>query len=206
MRVTCYTCHAGRIDPRPLPVVLATAYRDGAIESAIAHYRELHERYFGGDAYDFRVGVLAGVAFEMAGRGALDDAVALAELNADVHPTEPAAHRIWLQLRLGRTDAESGITAALTEFDGWLRGPESEGLDPALFDGVRWGLYRRDRQDDTLAVFRRNHQQFPEEYIPNESLADALWDQGERETAIKMFETWLERHPDHAMARRRLAT
>ena len=68
------------------------------------------------------------------------------------------------------------------------------------------GLYRRDRQDDALAVFRRNHQQFPEEYIPNESLADALWDQGERETAIEMFEAWLERHPDHAMARRRLAT
>ena len=55
-------------------------------------------------------------------------------------------------------------------------------------------------------MFRRNHQQFPEEYIPNESLADALWFQGERETAIEMFEAWLEGHPDHAMARRRLAT
>ena len=172
----------------------------------IARYRELRERYWGGDAYDFRVGVLAGVAFVMAGRGALDDAVALAALNAEVHPTEPAARRIWLQLRLGRTHAESGITAALSEFDRWVRGPESEGIDPALLDGVGWGLYRRDRQDDALAVFRRNHQQFPEEYIPNESLADALWDQGERETAIEMFEAWLERHPDHAMARRRLAT
>ncbi len=206
MRVTCYTCHAGRIDPRPLPDVLAAAYGDGGIESAIARYRELRERYFGGDAYDFRVGVLAGVAFEMASRGAFDDAVALAELNAEVHPKEPAARRIWMQLRLGRTHAESGITAALSEFDRWLRGPEPEGIDPALLDGVGWGLYRRDRQDDALAVFRRNRQQFPEEYIPNESLADALWLQGERETAIEMFEAWLERHPDHAMARRRLAT
>lgn len=94
MRVTCYTCHAGRTDPRPLPDVLAAAYGEGGIESAIARYRELRERYFGGDAYDFRVGVLAGVAFGMAGRGALDDAVALAELNAEVHPTEPAARRI----------------------------------------------------------------------------------------------------------------
>ncbi|TDI40626.1 MAG: c-type cytochrome [Acidobacteria bacterium] len=206
MRVTCYTCHAGRIDPRPLPDVLAAAYGDGGIESAMARYRELHERYFGGDAYDFRVGVLAGVAFEMAGRGAFDDAVALAELNTEVHPTEPAARRIWLQLRLGRTHAESGNTAALSEFDGWLRGPESEAIDPALLDGVGWGLFRRDRQDDALAVFRRNHQQFPEEYIPNESLADALWNHGERDQAIEMFEAWLARHPDHAMARRRLAT
>ena len=95
---------------------------------------------------------------------------------------------------------------ALSEFDRWLRGPESEGIDPALLDGVGWGLYRRDRRDDALAVFRRNREQFPEEYPPNESLADALWFQGERETAIEMFETWLEGHPDHAMARRRLAT
>ena len=72
--------------------------------------------------------------------------------------------------------------------------------------GVGWGLYRRDRRDDALAVSRRNRQQFPEEYIPNESLADALWFQGERETAIEMFEAWLEGHPDHAMARRRLPT
>ncbi len=36
------------------------------------------------------------------------------------------------------------------------------------------------------------------------SLADALWFSGERATAIQMYEDWLERHPDHPMARRRL--
>ena len=46
----------------------------------------------------------------------------------------------------------------------------------------------------------------PDEYIPNESLADALWFMDEREEAIRMFEAWLERHPGHDMARRRLAT
>ena len=63
-----------------------------------------------------------------------------------------------------------------------------------------------DHQADAILVFRRNLQHFPDEYIPNESLADALWIHGERETGIRMFEEWLERHPDHDMARRRLAT
>ena len=55
-----------------------------------------------------------------------------------------------------------------------------------------------------MAVFRKNLATFPDQYIPNESLADALWFAGDQDEAIRMFESWLERHPDHAMARRRL--
>ncbi len=201
--VRCYTCHAGRTDPRSLEDVLRAAYGDGGIDSTVTRYRELRERYFGGDAYDFRVGVLAGVAFELAGSGAFGDAIALAELNADANPAEPAARRIWMQLRLGRTARQNGIDRALAEFD-QMRASES--VEPALLDGLGWGLYRQGQQEEALAIFRHNHQQFSDDYIPNESLADALWLQGEREAAIQMFEAWLERHPDHAMARRRLGT
>jgi len=202
VKVTCYTCHAGRTDPRPLPDVLEQAYRGGGVGSAVARYRELRGRYFGGDAYDFRVDVLSGMAFHLAGRGAFDDAITLAELNAEAHPEEPSARRTWLQLRLGGTYEKRGTEAVLSEFDAML---DSESIDPAVLDGFGWGLDRRDRQADALAVFRHNLRQFPDEYIPNESLADALWFRGERESAIKMFEAWLERHPDHEMARRRLA-
>ena len=201
--VRCYTCHAGRTDPRALEDVLRAAYREGGIDRAVTRYRELRERYFGGDAYDFRVGVLAGVAFELAGSGGFDDAIALAKLNADVNPSVPAARQTWMQLRLARTAHQSGIEGALAEFD-HMRA--SEGVEPALLDGLGWGLYRQDQQEEALAVFRHNHKQFPDDYIPNESLADALWLQGERAAAIQMFEAWLELHPDHTMARRRLET
>ena len=63
-----------------------------------------------------------------------------------------------------------------------------------------------EKQADAVQLFRRNLRQFPDEYIPNESLADALWFLDEREEAIGMFEAWLEKHPGHDMARRRLAT
>ncbi len=201
--VRCYTCHAGRTDPRSLEDVLRAAYGDGGIDSTVTRYHELRERYFGGDAYDFRVGVLASLAFELAGSGAFDDAIALAELNADANPAEPSARRIWMQLRLARTTQESGIDRTLAEF-GQMRASES--VEPALLDGLGWGMYRQGQQEEALAVFRHNHRQFPDDYIPNESLADALWLQGEREAAIQMFEAWLERHPGHAMARRRLGT
>ena len=186
--VRCYTCHAGRTDPRSLEDVLRVAYQDCGIDSIVTRYHELRERYFGGDAYHFRVGVLAGMAFELAGSGAFDDAIALAQLNADVNPSVPAARRMWMQLRLARTAQQSGIDGALAEFD---QMPTSEAVDPALLDGLGWGMYRQDQQEEALAVFRHNHQQFPDDYIPNESLADALWLQGKREAAIQMFEAWL---------------
>ena len=91
LKVTCYSCHAGRTDPRPLPDVLRVAYDQGGFEALAARYQELRERYFGGDAYDFRVRTLSGMAFELADDGAFDDAIALAELNTEAHPGDADA-------------------------------------------------------------------------------------------------------------------
>lgn len=202
--VTCYTCHAGRTDPRTLPDLLLAAYRTGGINSAVTKYRALRDRYFGADAYDFRVGVLAAVAHQIAATGAFDDAITLARLEDEFYPDEPRARRAVLLLELRRTTQQRGVTAALEEFDQARVSEEADVIAPGLLDGLGWGLWRADRQEDALMLFRKNLAVFPDEYIPNESLADALWFSGERATAIQMFEDWLERHPDHAMARRRL--
>lgn len=201
--VTCYTCHAGRPDPRPLPDVLTAAYRRGGIDSVIGRYRELRERYFGADAYDFRVGVLNGLSGQLAASGAYDDALALAELNTEAYPDDRRAWGNLVVLRLaraGRTD----VTDALTEYDRIKSSADSVHLSPAILDALGWPLYRMGRQTDAVILFRRNLAEYPDQYIPNESLADALFFLGEREEAIRLFEAWLERHPDHAMARRRL--
>jgi tetratricopeptide (TPR) repeat protein len=203
MRVTCTTCHAGRLDPRPLQTVLLATYRADGVDSALAKYRELRELYFGGDAYDFRENVLTRMAFELAAEGALDAAVAFAELNVEANPTLSGARGAWHQLRLARTTMRGGVAEALEQFDA-LREAESTGHP--LLDGLGWWLYRAEAIDDALTIFRRNLALYPDVYIPNESLADALWFHDERDDAILMFEMWLERHPDHAMARRRLDT
>ena len=203
-RVTCYTCHTGRTDPRPLPDVLLASYEEGGVEDVLATYRALRERYYGADAYDFRVDVLASVANRIAAVGSLDDGLAIAALNDEVYPEEPMARRAWVGLGLWRTLGEGGVQAVLTEFD-QLRARESATvMSPAVLDNLGWGLYRSERQEEAVTVFRKNLDTFPDRYIPNESLADALWFMGDKETPIRMFEAWLERNPDHAMARRRL--
>ena len=94
--------------------------------------------------------------------------------------------------------------AVLREFDEVKARESVAVMSPAVLDDVGWGLYRSGQQEEAIAIFRKNLDTFADRYIPNESLADALWFAGDKETPIRMFEEWLERNPDHAMARRRL--
>ncbi|MCZ6659418.1 MAG: c-type cytochrome [Gammaproteobacteria bacterium] len=203
-RVTCYTCHAGRTDPRPLATVLWEAYEAGGIDTAQSRYDALRGRYFGGDAYDFRGGVLVGIATRMADRGAFDDAIAMAALNVEVFPSEAAVKRPWVRLLLERTLNVSGVAAALDELD--RMEPElAEGVvSPGLLDALGWRMFRQGRKPEATAILSRNLEKFPEEYIPNESMAFILRDRGELESALQVLEQWLDKHPNHDRARQLL--
>src|SRR5579863_9443606 len=53
-RITCMTCHRGVAVPGQLSDIIAkTAFEKGP-DAAIAQYRDLRERYYGGQSYDFR--------------------------------------------------------------------------------------------------------------------------------------------------------
>ena len=79
-RVSCITCHRGVAIPRQLrDILLETAVRQGP-DAAIAQYRELRERYYGGQAYDFGEMTLLFVAERLA-----DSRPAAAIALADLH-------------------------------------------------------------------------------------------------------------------------
>ena len=90
-RVTCITCHRGVTIPRQLrDLLLETAVGPGA-DVAIAQYRELRGRYYGGQAYDFGEMTLLFVAERLAdSRPAA--AIAFADLNLEFHPRSWRSH------------------------------------------------------------------------------------------------------------------
>ena len=200
--VSCYTCHAGRTDPRPLDVVLWQDYEAGGLDSLTARYHQLRERYFAGDAYDFRVNTLLGLSSQMAGRGAFDDAVALADLNANTFDDVPGARGAWLQLVLLRATFTRGVDAALRELDSIAPTLPPEVLTVGVLNSVAWTVYRQDRREDGVRFMRRNYEMFPGEYIPLESLVFTTFEDGDREEAFRMLQSWLDDHPDHDRARR----
>jgi len=204
MRVTCATCHAGRTDPRPLPDVLVSAYDAGGIDSTIARYQALRARYFGADAYDFRVGALEEVALGLADRGALDDAILLASVEREVYPDSAAAVRAWARLRLERTLVRGRVKTMLAEADRMISDLGAVVARPSFLNELAWRLYRRDRRPEAIAIMRHNRDLFPDEYEPAESIAFILRATGDQAGAERILEDWLQRHPDHVRARRLL--
>ena len=204
LKVTCTTCHAGRTDPRPLADVLWTPYEIGGLDSANPRHQALRKRYFGGDAYDFRVHVLPVIAMRMADKGAIDDAIALAALNVEVYPDAASAKGSWFALKLERTIGTDGVDAALAQLKAIEPSLPSPGVAAGLLDSLAWRLNRTGREAQGHALIEANHAKFPEEYTAVESLAFIRADTGRAEEAFALLETWLEENPDHARARRLL--
>lgn len=204
LEVTCYTCHAGRTDPRELPEILWAAYDTGGIEQLVSEYQSLRDRYYGADAYDFRPHVLDGISTELADRDSFSDALTLARLNSEVHPTVPDARANWLRIKLEQTESERGVEAALTEFATFKATEPSDVVSYGLLDWMGWRLWLKDRKDVATRIFETNLSEFPNDYLPHESMASVLRASGDWDGAFGLYEDWLGRNPDHAMARRQL--
>lgn len=201
--VTCGTCHKGRTDPRPLDRRLIEAYEESGYGALDDLYVELRERYFGADAYDFRVQTLFELAGSVAAAGSLDDAIAVSELNERFFPGSHGARRGTLMLSLNRTLSVGGVDSVLADFDRRYESEATGIVTAGLLDGLGWPLYRQDRVDDALRLFRHNLERFPSEFAPHESLADALVRSGrDVEAGLAVIERWLDQHPDDDRARR----
>ncbi|MBI4421050.1 MAG: c-type cytochrome [Gemmatimonadetes bacterium] len=109
IRVTCATCHHGQALPRPVEDVLAQAMDSAGTPAMIVRYRELRARYYGRDSYDFGPGPLNGMARRFATRRRWADAITLAELNLEFHPSDPGSHGILGQAYVMSGDTAKGI-------------------------------------------------------------------------------------------------
>lgn len=106
LEVQCVTCHRGQPKPRNLEDVLSAAVMEKGIEGALAKYRELRERYYGGATFDFSVGTLTRLAGQLAGDGKAVAAIAFLELNTELYPEEMMSYFF-----LGELHAKNGDKA-----------------------------------------------------------------------------------------------
>lgn len=107
-QVTCATCHHGITLPRALDVALVDTYEASGLDSTVALYRALRERYYGRSAYDFSDITLPTAADQLAEQPARrHDALALMRLNLEFHPDS------WFTYQqMGRLQMALGDTAA----------------------------------------------------------------------------------------------
>ena len=86
VNVRCITCHHGQPVPRLLDDVLLGTIATSGVDSAVAQYRTLRERYYGRGVYDFGERILVELADKVDQNAGMKDAIALANLNLEFFP------------------------------------------------------------------------------------------------------------------------
>lgn len=111
VRVTCATCHRGLRVPRPLQDQLVLAWQAGGIDTALAAYGALRERYYGRAAYDFGEVALVDAANAVERAGATADGVSLLRRNTEEHPGSAFAWRSLAEAQAKAGDRAGAIAS-----------------------------------------------------------------------------------------------
>ncbi len=125
-QVQCVTCHHGVPIPRQLSEIVTQTLREKGAAAAAEQYRDLHQRFYGRDAYDFGEDTLIGVARPLAS-GKPDDAIALLKLNLEYYPQSAKTYAALGYAYTRKLDDPTAITyyqkaAELDPNDGVIRG------------------------------------------------------------------------------------
>lgn len=91
VRVGCITCHRGLPVPTTIESVVMRTVDSAGVQAAIARYRQLRTETMERGRYDFGEQPVIEVARRLGSAGKSADAVALLEMNAELHPESPNA-------------------------------------------------------------------------------------------------------------------
>ncbi len=86
VRVTCVTCHRRSPVPRTIDVVIAETIDSAGVAAAVEHYRRLREETMESGRYDFSEWPVNELARKLAAGGKRAEAIALLEMNGQLHP------------------------------------------------------------------------------------------------------------------------
>lgn len=93
LKVSCVTCHHGVPVPMSLEDRLKKTFDSSGLDSTIKEYRALRERFYGGDAYNFKEGTLLRLADKIFEDSTQRPAAfEIVRLNIELYPSFPFSY------------------------------------------------------------------------------------------------------------------
>jgi photosynthetic reaction center cytochrome c subunit/tetratricopeptide repeat protein len=111
-RVGCATCHRGVPIPKQITDVVTEAAASGGPSAGLAKFKELRDKFYGGQSYDFSETGLIQIAQRAAQTNKTDDALAYLQANLEYFPKSSRTYVAIAQVKNGRGD-KAGAVAAL---------------------------------------------------------------------------------------------
>jgi len=108
-RVGCATCHRGVPIPKQITDIVTEAAANGGAPAGLAKFKELREKYYGGQSYDFSEGSLIAIAQRANGAQKSDDALAYLNANLEYFPKSSRTYQVIAQVHNGKGDKAAAI-------------------------------------------------------------------------------------------------
>jgi tetratricopeptide (TPR) repeat protein len=203
--VTCFTCHRGVREPRTLQDVLQRTYDKGGVDSTIARYNALRERYYGRAAYDFGEVAVADVAMRAAQAQHVDDAVRLYALNVEMNPKSNFAKRQHAIAAIAAAYRDAGPAAGQGAYEDFQSryGDEIVG-DDTMTEVAGW-LRAAGKPNEAVAVLSGIVQRNPKSSMALANLGDGYANAGDKKRAKEAYQKALKADPANAHAKEGLA-
>ena len=110
-RVGCATCHRGVPIPKQITDIVTDAAASGGATAGLAKFKELREKFYGGQSYDFSEGALIASAQRANTASKADDALAYLSANLEYYPKSARTYLTMAQIKNGKGDKPGAIQA-----------------------------------------------------------------------------------------------
>jgi tetratricopeptide (TPR) repeat protein len=204
IRVQCFTCHRGVTQPRTLQDVLSIAYDQGGMDSTLARYHALHDRYYGRAAYDFGEVALSLVAAHAESTGHADDSVKLLALNVEMNPNSDFAKRQQVSSTLAASFRSQGADSGAALYQSFKSRYGEKIASEGMLNQLGYTLLGQASTDLAIAVFRLNTTEHPASGNTFDSLGEAYLAKGDKQAARAAYEKSLALDPQNQNAKQQL--
>jgi hypothetical protein len=110
-RVGCATCHRGVPIPKQLTDIVTDAAGSGGATAGLAKYKELRDKFYGGQSYDFSEGSLIAIAQRANTANKADDALTYLNANLEYFPKSARTYVTMAQVKNAKGDKPGAIAA-----------------------------------------------------------------------------------------------